>query len=163
MNERLFLFFSNIGYFGPNNLFLLTIYILLRNHKYNVKLMFLFLIIICWLLFSVFLVEQLKKIIKQPRPNQKKYLNNMDKKHGQQYGMPSGHAQLVSNIGTFIILYFQNFYINIVVLTQIFITCWQRWYFKMHTIPQLLVGCLIGSFLGYGLYKIVYKYKKKKS
>ena len=53
-------------------------------------------------------------------------IENMDKKHGQQYGMPSGHAQLVSNIGTFIILYFLNIYINIVVLTQIFITCWHN-------------------------------------
>lgn len=158
---------SQVGYYGPNNLLALTIYLLLRYHGVNIYTGIVFGIVLIWAIISGFCVETLKKIIRQPRPNNKKYINITDKNHSKQYGMPSGHAQLVVHLSMFVFLHFNNIYINTIVIVQVILTCWQRWYFKMHTYEQLFAGCLLGALFGYALYTTVqcYNYfcfKKKK-
>lgn len=158
MLGTLFSLFSQIGYYGPNNLLALTIYLLLRYYGVSIYGGFVFGIILLWGIISVFCVETLKKIIRQPRPNNKKYINKTDKNHSKQYGMPSGHAQLVAQLSIFVFLYFNNTYINAIAFFQVLLTCWQRWYFRMHTVGQLLAGCLLGAFFGYALHKLVISY-----
>lgn len=158
MLRTLFSIASQVGYYGPNNLFALTIYLLLRYYGTNIYTGVIFGILVVWAIISSFFVETLKKIIRQPRPNNKKYINITDKNHSKQYGMPSGHAQLVAHLSMFVFLHFNNIYINTIVLVQVILTCWQRWYFKMHTYGQLFAGCLLGALFGYALYIVVQCY-----
>ena len=158
MLGTLFSLFSQIGYYGPNNLLALTIYLLLRYYGVRMYSGFVFGIVLLWGFISVFCVETLKKIIRQPRPNNKKYINITDKNHSKQYGMPSGHAQLVAHLSMFVFLHFNNTYINTLAFFQVLLTCWQRWYFRMHTVGQLLAGCLLGALFGYALHRLVTSY-----
>ena len=85
----------------------------------------------------------------------------------QKYGMPSGHAQSVSFSTMFIYLSLHNIYLTSIFIIISFIAVFQRVYLKFHTLKQVIVGILVGSFLSYLFYKlavknyfpIIYKYK----
>lgn len=117
----------------------------------------------------------LKIVIKQDRPkndksNDDKFKDDKNKllsSNIQRYGMPSGHAQSVSFSTMFIYLSLHNIYLTSIFIIISFIAIFQRVYLNFHTLKQVIVGMLVGSFLSYLFYKlalknyfpIIYKYK----
>ena len=75
--------------------------------------------------------------------------------------MPSGHSQNAALFSTFLILKLLNNKSNISNLIKIaYITMWglsvmiSRWVFKCHTVQQILIGAMLGSFFGFSAFKI---------
>ncbi len=112
----------------------------------------------------------LKILIKQDRPKNDKandYKANDDKANDdkdkllssniQRYGMPSGHAQSVSFSTMFIYLSLHNIYLTSIFIIISFIAIFQRVYLNFHTLKQVIVGMLVGSFLSYLFYKLALK------
>ena len=97
----------------------------------------------------------LKNIIKQPRPTNMKFIHPSDLHSSKEYGMPSGHAQLTSSMMTFLILEFNNPYINAIAVLQLLLTVVQRYVYRMHSISQLIAGTIIGCLSG-GIFYIAF-------
>ena len=91
--------------------------------------------------FICILINQiLKNIFRQQRPNTEKHC--IDK-----YGMPSGHSQLAF----FCFFYFankNNFLETLIMLLLSIYISYTRVILQCHTVNQVLVGSVIGSFLG---------------
>lgn len=85
----------------------------------------------------------LKSTIKEPRPEPN------GKTDYDQYGMPSGHAQHIFFFITFTYLVNKSVMVLLLELFLSFITLYQRWKYKKHSIPQLIVGSLLGSIIAY--------------
>ena len=84
-----------------------------------------------------------------------KFINTSDLHSSKEYGMPSGHAQLTSSMMTFLILEFNNPYINAIAVLQLLLTVIQRYVYRMHSISQLIAGTIIGCLSG-GIFYIVF-------
>lgn len=98
----------------------------------------------------------IKHLIKQPRPDFHKDFG-VASGHGLTYGMPSAHSQFMG----FFALYFACIIINkvpkpkqqkvvgvcILLLISILVA-FSRVYLLYHTVPQVIVGILVGSVLG---------------
>ena len=89
------------------------------------------------------------------------FLSKKQKKKLTSYGMPSGHSQNAALFSTFLILKLLNNKSNISNLIKIaYITIWglsvmiSRWVFKCHTVQQILIGAMLGSFFGFSAFKI---------
>ena len=156
---------SHIGFNGPVNLFY-SIFILMFFLSFkgyiNYDLLD-FIYVFTWFCFphsrefgitnnfkgiNCRLNHMLKNIIKQPRPINMKFINPSDLNSSKEYGMPSGHAQLTSSIMTFLILEFNNPYINAIAVLQLLLTVIQRYIYRMHSISQLIAGTIIGCLSG---------------
>lgn len=83
------------------------------------------------------------------------------------WGMPSGHSQIITLTAIFWILYLfnSNFkYKNIGILIlfiSIIIISYSRIYFNYHNLFQVIIGNIIGfifGIIGYYLYKNIYNY-----
>ena len=73
--------------------------------------------------------------------------------HGQEYGMPSGHAQS-SFYSLFTVLFMiPNMYITIMSIL-IACNCFQRWVYRNHTIAQIIMGSICGILLFCLSYKV---------
>ena len=151
---------SQIGYFGPYTLIIFTIILMILCNVYTYDY---FIILGVWQLLSFWINGILKNTIKQPRPKGMRDANFLDKKDSLQYGMPSGHAQVVIGFLSFLTLEFQNAFVIIFALLQSVITLWQRFVYNKHTFSQLLAGSAIGSALGYVLHLMFNKYRKMES
>jgi membrane-associated phospholipid phosphatase len=101
----------------------------------------------------------LKNLFEKSRPKNMKFIHPSDAKNGKEFGMPSGHAQLASSMVMFLILEFNNPYISIISIIQLFLTLKQRYIYGMHTISQLIAGSLIGCLSGWFFYILFTKYK----
>lgn len=144
-----------IGYYGPEILLLLSIYSFYG--KYNHLVIYL----------TGFAVNQviniiLKLLVKQPRPEEDKKMFNLLVHHDKRisfdkYGMPSGHSQSVWYSTTFIYLALKNNIVTSIYLLISIITMIQRVEYKAHSIPQVIVGMLIGITVGYLFYTFVHK------
>lgn len=84
----------------------------------------------------------LKNIIKSPRPIDKSKYGI-----GYEYGMPSGHAQLVTFLLLFILNIDTSVYIKIIALLLTILTYVHRYVFNYHTINQIIGGIIMGWFL----------------
>jgi membrane-associated phospholipid phosphatase len=102
-----------------------------------------------------------KKLIKQSRPTGIDYINAWDSFPSSSYGMPSGHMQNVTTAATFIILFFKNNNFSIYAIFQSILTGYQRWYYKKHTIEQIITGAIIGIMLGIIYYQLIIINKNK--
>jgi dolichyldiphosphatase len=100
----------------------------------------------------------LKGILWQNQGNAKRPRGATDDKCGDKYGNPSGHSQFAWFFATFWILYiftsniFNNNVANILscislILIAIIISS-SRIYIRCHTISQVLLGSVIGIFIG---------------
>lgn len=135
---------NEIGNNGPFILLLSTIY-LLWNHKMLIYY-------ICGFFVNIILNLILKIIIKDPRPSLDKSkfllaLRNSNLIKINMLGMPSGHAQSVLYSSSFIFFVLQKwvpFYLFISI-----VTIFQRVKFNYHTILQVIIGSIIGSFFAY--------------
>ena len=127
--------FNIIGYNGPVILLIVVFFL---------QTPYIFTNLIIWQLLGSILNIGLKNLIKQPRPK----CNGL-KRDTSSYGMPSGHAQQSFTTLTFIMLTMKNMWVIIFALIQTLITLWQRHAYCKHSIPQLIVGGIIGILLGY--------------
>lgn len=131
-----------IGFLGP--VILITIsYIYMFIFKFKKKLLFTELIQL-----NAFLNFILKRVIKQARPQKQSVMKIpfLKKFKYNDYGMPSGHAQMAAFVTTFFILHAKNYK---ALLSSLFIfvtisTLYQRYKYNAHYISQILVGTLLG-------------------
>ena len=144
-----------VGFYGPIILNITSI-ILLWNQQ-----------IIMWSyilgsISSIIINLVLKIIIKDPRPEQDAKLLKLAVDNGKylnanKYGMPSGHSQSVGFSCTFIYLVLHNFNYFLVYFAISLVTMIQRFKYKKHTIPQIVIGFIIGIILAY---TTIFIYKK---
>jgi len=132
-----------IGYYGPVILFAMTFYCFLERSPY------LFVFIMGSIVNSL-LNKALKSTFREPRPRgQIPFLDDDHLIGIEQYGLPSGHAQ--SCFFSLAFLFFANgppaFLYTMSFLC--FLTLYQRWKYRRHSIKQLVVGSLIGIFFAY--------------
>lgn len=151
---------GTIGYFGPNILMILSLWLLRKKR-------ILLLLYIFGSIINIFLNFVLKNLIKEPRPKEDntnlEWIKNKET-NGRisidVYGMPSGHAQSIMFSTAFIYLAFKDLKWLLLYLIISFITLKQRYVYKNHTFLQLLVGCVIGIIVGklFYLVKELYMY-----
>lgn len=144
-----------IGYQGPIITSFITFFSLLGKPPF----------LLIFLLGSILnnsLNSELKLIIKEPRPkNPLPYIDDNLMKGAHVYGMPSGHAQTTSFAVTFLILTKRPIHL---IIPSIFIgtlTLIQRWKYRRHSIEQLAVGSIVGSFFAYIFFWITTSYLQK--
>ncbi len=131
-----------IGFLGPGILIGIS-YIYMFIFKFKKKLLFTELIQL-----NAFLNFILKRVIKQNRPKKQSVMKIpfLKKFKYNDYGMPSGHAQMAAFVTTFFILHAKKYK---AVLSSLFIfvtisTLYQRYKYKAHYISQILVGTILG-------------------
>ena len=101
----------------------------------------------------------LKLIIQQPRPIASyEYQNSFT----QKYGMPSGHSQFCGFSLVYICLHQKTFTSYMVYSILSFITLLQRFVSQNHTLLQIVVGFIIGCFIGYTCHLFVVRYLENK-
>jgi len=144
-----------IGYYGPNILFFLSLFLLFPTRTYLI-------IYIIGFILNIVINVVLKTIIKQPRPKEDLDIFNPTKKHKHNpfhvYGMPSGHSQKVLFSTAYIYLVFKNTYLTLFYLLISLNTIIQRVRYKNHTVLQVIAGSILGIVVGY----VVYKYATRK-
>ena len=150
------LFLNYIGLYAPIILFFLTLFFL-RNMSNFLN------IFLQGFILNNILNILLKLFFKDPRPSENKRLIQIGVENGNyfnfdNYGMPSGHAQNCGYFLTYCAFVLQNYYINLIYLIITIITLLQRYINKNHTILQLIVGLIIGLFVGYLTYIVGQKY-----
>jgi len=147
--------FDYIGYFGPQILLFLSIF-LLRN-----KSTFLYIYLLGMFLNSI-VNYVLKGLIKEPRPSEDIHIFNTElnssKINGRRlgfdrFGMPSGHSQSVFFSLIFIHLALKNVRISAFYLFICLNTLYQRVSYKNHSIGQVIIGSLTGSMLAFAFFK----------
>jgi hypothetical protein len=139
-----------VGFFSEMIIFIIVVCLLFKQH---LDLSFYLL----GLLITSLINRLLKVLIKQDRPtNPIKFLQNeMVKKNGNTYGMPSGHSQTVFFSLTYLYLTTtKDIYwllLGLVIGGLMFV---ERLVFHNHTFLQLLAGAIIGTILAYVVVKI---------
>lgn len=135
-----------IGYFSEIIIIVISI-LLLRTNIYSV------LFYIIGIIFSLFVNQTLKRLIKELRPSGPVKFLNSDKFDNKAtiYGMPSGHSQHLFFSTMYLYLTISNFYPWVLVTCSIIgiLTMIERYYFRNHTIRQLVVGAVVGVVVAY--------------
>jgi hypothetical protein len=140
-----------IGLSGPLILFIISI-IYLWKQKYIYGYLVFYII-------NTFINNLLKVSIKEPRPNNTtNTTNTTNEKYTEihKYGMPSYHAQSVVFSLVYLYLVNKSVFLLLIEIFIVFITLYQRWYYRHHTKEQLAIGSLIGginSYIGYFITK----------
>jgi membrane-associated phospholipid phosphatase len=101
----------------------------------------------------------LKQWIREPRPaNSVSTINKYELIGPHEYGMPSAHTQSAFYTVVFLFMMFRSYKLLAFTLAASFITFYQRYKYRCHSISQLLAGTVIGSAIGYIVYVIAYEY-----
>jgi membrane-associated phospholipid phosphatase len=96
----------------------------------------------------------LKNIFKVPRPTP----IGKEKPVHKSYGMPSGHMQSACFTTSYIAFAMNQQPAQIAkYIIMVILIAWQRVAFDHHTITQVLAGSIIGTGVGYGVYRIASK------
>jgi membrane-associated phospholipid phosphatase len=153
---KLHLFIDYIGLYAPIILFILSIFFLRNTTKY---LSF----FIIGFIFNNILNIILKLFIKEPRPTTDQKAIEIGVVNGarigfDKFGMPSGHAQNCGYCLAFIIMTLNNAFITTLYLVVSVISLFQRYLYNNHTILQLIIGLIVGTFFGYFIYILANKY-----
>jgi len=147
---------QTIGFNGPMINLFITFALLFYQKSY------LYGFLICYLA-NVFINKGLKGVFKQARPADGKSIYSIEDYSGvEQYGMPSGHAQSVSFIITYMYLVKKQPTWLIIESTIAGITLYQRWSSNRHTVEQLGVGLVIGiiiGVIGHGVVKYIIEWQ----
>ena len=135
-----------ISFVGPIILLITSIYLLWKKET----LLFYFVI---GGAINIAINFILKYIFKEARPagNQQIIqlaINNGKRLGSQVYGMPSGHAQTAFYCLAFILLSLHNWKITVFYILLSLLTCYQRYVYKEHTLWQIVIGALVGLFIG---------------
>jgi len=104
---------------------------------------------------STLINKLLKILFKQPRPDGSRTIVDEPYQGADAYGMPSGHAQSVCFSATYLYLTTKDLFWLALELCVVSLTVLQRWKYKNHSIEQLAVGSLVGTFLGYYGYQLM--------
>lgn len=136
-----------LGYIGPViSLIIFVIFITAELISKNISIPIFILYVLC-IFISFLLNDFLKKTIRQKRPQESKSITMFEAKIDKNsLGMPSGHAQTSSLLIT--LSYLTNLPILLLLLILFFITIWQRYVYKKHTLNQLLFGTITGVLFG---------------
>lgn len=143
--------FDYIGFYGPMILILVSIFSLWKRKYYVYSYLFFYMI-------NIFLNKILKKLVREPRPNNSIDFRDIifdyfDKyKEEEQFGMPSGHAQMIFYSISFLYLVTKSPILLFISLFIGVLTLYQRWKYRNHTIYQLFIGSLIGLIFGSSVY-----------
>jgi membrane-associated phospholipid phosphatase len=151
----IYLFRDYIGLFAPIILFILTLF-LLRNMTTYLSYF------VGGFLLNNILNVLLKFFIQEPRPTDDKKIIEIAIVNGHRFsvdkfGMPSGHAQNCGFCLSFVSLVYPNFYIISIYFLISFISLFQRYLYKNHTLLQLAIGLITGLIFGI----LTYLYAKK--
>lgn len=136
-----------IGFNGPLIVIVLCLFVLWNRPPF-------WILYVLGVILNIGLNTFLKQWIKQPRPDgHLRYLDHptLYDTPGQEYGMPSGHAQLVIYSLTFLFILGYDWGILLGVAFFSGITVIQRFIDLKHTAEQLLVGSFVGGILAWGL------------
>ena len=139
-NELLLL--DYIGFFGPVILFCISVW------KLSVRIPFLYGYLGLFLA-STIINKALKLVFQEPRPEGSMTIVGEPYQGADEYGMPSGHAQSVCFSATYLYLVTKNALWLVLELCVVGLTMIQRWKYKNHSVGQLAVGALVGTFWGY--------------
>jgi len=153
---KLDLLTNYIGLYAPIILFILSIFLLRNMTKY---LSF----FVVGFIFNNILNIVLKLLIKEPRPTTDQKAIEIGVVNGarigfDKFGMPSGHAQNCGYCLVFIIMTLNNPFITTLYLVVSVISLFQRYLNNNHTILQLIIGLIVGTFFGCLTYNIANKY-----
>ena len=144
-----------IGYFGPQFLLFLSIF-LLRNKS---NLLYIYLL---GMFLNSIINYVLKGFIKEPRPSEDIHIFNTElnssKINGRRlgfdrFGMPSGHSQSVFFSFVFIHLALKNIQVSAFYLFICLNTLHQRVTYKNHSISQVIIGSFTGAMLAFAFFK----------
>ena len=149
---------SQLGYFGPLTLFILTNALMVKRGVTSPMSYF---AVLAWQILNLELNHLLKIMIRKPRPYGGTDVNFLDRLDSKNYGMPSGHAQQVFSEFTFIALAFRDKSATLFAAAQSLLTLAQRYSHKKHNIRQLVVGSVIGSAVGLGFYHVLCEFGLK--
>lgn len=152
MKETIAHILDHIGRLGRHIAFATSVAILYRTGAHVALGYYIFGSMMCTIINVI-----LKIIIKQPRPKDDtpdfNFLIQMHKRVSyDKFGMPSGHSQFMFFTLAFMALFMRDhkrywwmiaFFIALTVITLV-----QRYVDNNHTIIQLVVGALIGTFIG---------------
>lgn len=133
-------FLNSLGFFGELILFSIVSFVLYSD----IPDLLLFYI---GLIANSFLNQTLKPWIKDPRPsNPIKFLaDEKIMKGSNTYGLPSGHSQNVFYSLTFLYLTVQQLNVWTILSCIVgFMTVYERWAHRNHTLLQLFSGATIG-------------------
>jgi len=149
---------QSIGYNGPVILFLTTLFLMPSKT--------LVLAFVIGSILNIAINAILKECIAEPRPSAEyQHIDIYGKIHAKktleqgnthQYGMPSGHAQSVWFSVFYVWYVLQNVGITAMYTVLAIYTSVQRVQLNNHTSTQVIVGAIIGGFLGY----LTYKYRR---
>ena len=153
---KLDLLTNYIGLYAPIILFFLSLFLLRNMTKY---LSF----FVVGFIFNNILNIVLKLLIKEPRPTTDQKAIEIGVVNGarisfDKFGMPSGHAQNCGYCLAFIIMTLNNHFITTLYLLLSVISLFQRYLNNNHTILQLFIGLIVGTFFGCLTYNIANKY-----
>jgi membrane-associated phospholipid phosphatase len=107
----------------------------------------------------------LKGLIQEPRPMFDNKKIKLMSKHAKEfffqngipfdiYGMPSGHAQMAFFTSVFIYLSLKHTNLSYLYLFITLLICYQRVKYEFHSIPQVIVGGIVGSGFAYFVYQL---------
>lgn len=139
-----------MGFYGPLIIGLINVVYLWRRKIFLITYTLFFII-------NVFINGVLKNIIQEPRPTGQVYLNEYDivpNTAPSKYGMPSGHAQSTGYSITFLYLVIHSPSLLIITAFIGSLTVYQRFKYRRHTIPQLVIGMAVGSLVAIISHKI---------
>jgi dolichyldiphosphatase len=144
-----------IGYIGPILTTIITAISLFEKPYYLISFIF-------GSLLNNSLNEILKTWIKEPRPNNPvNYIEHTNIIGPHKYGMPSGHAQITAFTIIFLILTKGPQTWILLSLFIYFLTIYQRWSFRRHTLLQLFIGTIVGGLFGYLIFWITKWYLQR--
>ena len=148
--------FDKFGQSGPIILIIYSCYLLWDKSN-------LFFYYIVGIFINAILNLIIKGIIQEPRPSEDLKTFELSLKNGRRFlfkdgiphdifGMPSGHTQSSLFSTIFIFLSLKNLNILRVYLLISFIIMAQRVAFNHHSIPQVIVGAIVGGLFGYFMF-----------
>jgi membrane-associated phospholipid phosphatase len=145
---------DGIGFFGPHIMLMITVVILWKQSKYFYGYLLFFII-------NTSINKLLKQLVREPRPKDGKNIMDFEKTTYdgvEEYGMPSGHAQSCFYSLTYLYLVKES---PTWLLLELFIASasfYQRWSYHRHTAKQLLIGSVVGIFIGWVSVTFINKY-----
>ena len=152
-----------IGELGPVILFVITMFLL----RFKTNLLVYYCV---GMLFNVIINALLKVIIQQPRPIENpKLFNSMlqyNRSHRLYYqipydrfGMPSGHTGSVFYSTMFVHLALRDIRTTLFYLVISLLTLFQRVNNLYHSIPQVIVGSIVGILVGWSTFYTATQHK----
>lgn len=150
-----------VGSAGPWLLFLNTL-MMLRNDKQ----VYFWYYVIGWIA-NLLLNVLLKLFFREPRPGGAVgaaahrialFWGRVILEYNQ-YGMPSGHAQVCAFSLVFVAMMFKRLWITFIYFLLTFLSMMQRISMGHHTLWQVVVGAVIGGGIGYMAYRFAQRYK----